>query len=116
MYLSDIFLEMVSFFLFFGKVSYDVFSGWNSFLWGSFMGESILFFYEDGFNFFDKKVCFVLSDWVEFVVFFEEYDLYINNGWMFEYFYEGNMINKLKGIQFKVFDVFVEVLLEFAVE
>lgn len=58
----------------------------------------MLLFYVDGFNFSDKKVCFVLLYWVFFVEFSEEYDLYINNGRMLEYFYEGNMINKLSGI------------------
>ncbi|MFT7821053.1 formate dehydrogenase subunit alpha [Bacillus siamensis] len=106
---SDIFSEMASLSPLFGKASYDVLTGWNSFLWGSFTGESTPLLYEDGFNFPDKKARFALSDWVEPAVFPEEYDLHINNGRMLEHFHEGNMTNKSKGIQSKVPDVFVEV-------
>ena len=113
---SDIFSEMASLSPLFGKASYDVLSGWNSFLWGSFTGESTPLPYEDGFNFPDKKARFALSDWVEPAVFPEEYDLHINNGRMLEHFHEGNMTNKSKGIQSKVPDVFVEVSPELAAE
>ncbi|WP_377803177.1 formate dehydrogenase subunit alpha [Bacillus amyloliquefaciens] len=113
---SDIFSEMASLSPLFGKASYDVLSGWNSFLWGSFTGESTQLLYEDGFNFPDKKARFALSDWVEPAVFPEEYDLHINNGRMLEHFHEGNMTNKSKGIQSKVPDVFVEVSPELAAE
>lgn len=113
---SDIFSEMASLSPLFGKASYDVLSGWNSFLWGSFTGESTPLLYEDGFNFPDKKARFALSDWVEPAVFPEEYDLHINNGRMLEHFHEGNMTNKSKGIQSKVPDVFVEVSPELAAE
>ncbi|TRW39104.1 formate dehydrogenase subunit alpha [Bacillus sp. PW192] len=113
---SDIFSEMASLSPLFGKASYDVLSGWNSFLWGSFTGESTPLLYEDGFNFPDKKARFALSDWVEPAVFPEEYDLHINNGRMLEHFHEGNMTNKSKGIQSKVPDVFVEVSPELAGE
>lgn len=40
----------------------------------------------------------MIVDWVCLVEFLVEFDFYINNGCMFEYFYEGNMINKLIGI------------------
>ncbi|MGD2434805.1 formate dehydrogenase subunit alpha [Bacillus velezensis] len=113
---SDIFSEMASLSPLFGKASYDVLSGWNSFLWGSFTGESTPLLYEDGFNFPDKKARFALSDWVEPAVFPEEYDLHINNGRMLEHFHEGNMTNKSKGIQSKVPHVFVEVSPELAAE
>ncbi|ATY30504.1 formate dehydrogenase subunit alpha [Bacillus velezensis] len=113
---SDIFSEMASLSPLFGKASYDVLNGWNSFLWGSFTGESTPLLYEDGFNFPDKKARFALSDWVEPAVFPEEYDLHINNGRMLEHFHEGNMTNKSKGIQSKVPDVFVEVSPELAAE
>ncbi|POO71181.1 formate dehydrogenase subunit alpha [Bacillus amyloliquefaciens] len=113
---SDIFSEMASLSPLFGKASYDILSGWNSFLWGSFTGESTPLLYEDGFNFPDKKARFALSDWVEPAVFPEEYDLHINNGRMLEHFHEGNMTNKSKGIQSKVPDVFVEVSPELAAE
>ncbi|MGX4201744.1 formate dehydrogenase subunit alpha [Bacillus sp. JK74] len=113
---SDIFSEMASLSPLFGKASYDVLSGWNSFLWGSFTGENTPLLYEDGFNFPDKKARFALSDWVEPAVFPEEYDLHINNGRMLEHFHEGNMTNKSKGIQSKVPDVFVEVSPELAAE
>ncbi len=113
---SDIFSEMASLSPLFGKASYDVLSGWNSFLWGSFTGESTPLLYEDGFNFPDKKARFALSDWVEPAVFPEEYDLHINNGRMLEHFHEGNMTNKSKGIQSKVPYVFVEVSPELAAE
>ncbi|MBR7879106.1 formate dehydrogenase subunit alpha [Bacillus velezensis] len=113
---SDIFSEMASLSPLFGKASYDVLSGWNSFLWGSFTGESTPLLYEDGFNFPDKKARFALSDWVEPAIFPEEYDLHINNGRMLEHFHEGNMTNKSKGIQSKVPDVFVEVSPELAAE
>ncbi|WP_416653859.1 formate dehydrogenase subunit alpha [Bacillus amyloliquefaciens] len=113
---SDIFSEMASLSPLFGKASYDVLDGWNSFLWGSFTGESTPLLYEDGFNFPDKKARFALSDWVEPAVFPEEYDLHINNGRMLEHFHEGNMTNKSKGIQSKVPDVFVEVSPELAAE
>ncbi|MCP6681962.1 formate dehydrogenase subunit alpha [Bacillus nakamurai] len=113
---SDIFSEMASLSPLFGKASYDVIEGWNSFLWGSFTGESTPLLYEDGFNFPDKKARFALSDWVEPAVFPEEYDLHINNGRMLEHFHEGNMTNKSKGIQSKVPDVFVEVSPELAAE
>ncbi len=113
---SDIFSEMASLSPLFGKASYDVLSGWNSFLWGSFTGESTPLLYEDGFNFPDKKARFALSDWVEPAVFPEVYDLHINNGRMLEHFHEGNMTNKSKGIQSKVPDVFVEVSPELAAE
>ncbi|QKF35601.1 formate dehydrogenase subunit alpha [Bacillus velezensis] len=113
---SDIFSEMASLSPLFGKASYDVLTGWNSFLWGSFTGESTPLLYEDGFNFPDKKARFALSDWVEPAVFPEEYDLHINNGRMLEHFHEGNMTNKSKGIQSKVPDVFVEVSPELAAE
>ena len=113
---SDIFSEMASLSPLFGKASYDVLSGWNSFLWGSFTGESTPLLYEDGFNFPDKKARFALSDWVEPAVFPEEYDLHINNGRMLEHFHEGNMTNKSKGIQSKVPEVFVEVSPELAAE
>ncbi|WP_441394793.1 formate dehydrogenase subunit alpha [Bacillus velezensis] len=113
---SDIFSEMASLSPLFGKASYDVLSGWNSFLWGSFTGESTPLLYEDGFNFPDKKARFALSDWVEPAVFPEEYDLHINNGRMLEHFHEGNMTNKSKGIQSKVPGVFVEVSPELAAE
>nr|WP_301296507.1 formate dehydrogenase subunit alpha [Bacillus velezensis] len=113
---SDIFSEMASLSPLFGKASYDVLSGWNSFLWGSITGESTPLLYEDGFNFPDKKARFALSDWVEPAVFPEEYDLHINNGRMLEHFHEGNMTNKSKGIQSKVPDVFVEVSPELAAE
>ncbi|MEC5260982.1 formate dehydrogenase subunit alpha [Bacillus amyloliquefaciens] len=113
---NDIFSEMASLSPLFGKASYDVLSGWNSFLWGSFTGESTPLLYEDGFNFPDKKARFALSDWVEPAVFPEEYDLHINNGRMLEHFHEGNMTNKSKGIQSKVPDVFVEVSPELAAE
>ena len=113
---SDIFSEMASLSPLFGKASYDVLSGWNSFLWGSFTGESTPLLYEDGFNFPDKKARFALSDWVEPAVFPEEYDLHINNGRMLEHFHKGNMTNKSKGVQSKVPDVFVEVSPELAAE
>lgn len=113
---SDIFSEMASLSPLFGKASYDVLEGWNSFLWGSFTGESTPLLYENGFNFPDKKARFALNDWVEPAVFPEEYDLHINNGRMLEHFHEGNMTNKSKGIQSKVPDVFVEVSPELAAE
>lgn len=113
---SDIFSEMASLSPLFGKASYDVLEGWNSFLWGSFTGESTPLLYEDGFNFPDKKARFALADWVEPAVFPAEYDLHINNGRMLEHFHEGNMTNKSKGIQSKVPDVFVEISPELAKE
>ncbi|MCC2116744.1 formate dehydrogenase subunit alpha [Bacillus halotolerans] len=113
---SDIFSEMASLSPLFGKASYEVLEGWNTFLWGSFTGESTPLLYEDGFNFPDKKARFALSDWTEPAAFPEEYDLHINNGRMLEHFHEGNMTNKSKGIQSKVPNVFVEVSPELAQE
>lgn len=52
---SDIFSEMASLSPLFAKASYEVLEGWNSFLWGSFTGESTPLLYEDGFNFLTKK-------------------------------------------------------------
>ncbi len=52
---SDIFSEMASLSPLFGKASYEVLEGWNSFLWGAYSGESTPLLYEDGFNFPDKK-------------------------------------------------------------
>lgn len=113
---SDIFSEMASLSPLFAKASYEVLEGWNSFLWGSFTGESTPLLYEDGFNFPDKKARFALSDWTEPAAFPEEYDLHINNGRMLEHFHEGNMTNKSKGIQAKVPNVFVEISPELAQE
>lgn len=113
---SDIFSEMASLSPLFGKASYEVLEGWNSFLWGSFSGESTPLLYEDGFQFPDKKARFALSDWTEPAAFPEEYDLHINNGRMLEHFHEGNMTNKSKGIQAKVPNVFVEISPELAQE
>ncbi|MCY9410720.1 formate dehydrogenase subunit alpha, partial [Bacillus inaquosorum] len=113
---SDIFSEMASLSPLFGKASYEVLEGWNSFLWGSYSGESTPLLYEDGFNFPDKKARFALSDWTEPAAFPEEYDLHINNGRMLEHFHEGNMTNKSKGIQAKVPNVFVEISPELAQE
>lgn len=113
---SDIFSEMASLSPLFSKASYEVLEGWNSFLWGSFSGESTPLLYEDGFQFPDKKARFALSDWTEPAAFPEEYDLHINNGRMLEHFHEGNMTNKSKGIQAKVPNVFVEISPELAQE
>lgn len=113
---SDIFSEMASLSPLFSKASYEVLEGWNSFLWGSFSGESTPLLYEDGFHFPDKKARFALSDWTEPAAFPEEYDLHINNGRMLEHFHEGNMTNKSKGIQAKVPNVFVEISPELAQE
>jgi formate dehydrogenase major subunit len=70
----------------------------------------------DGFNFPDGKARFALSDWVEPVVYDDEFDLHINNGRMLEHFHEGNLTNKSAGIQSKVPEVFVEVSPELAKE
>lgn len=113
---SDIFSEMASLSPLFAKASYEVLEGWNSFLWGSYSGESTPLLYEDGFNFPDRKARFALSDWTEPAAFPEEYDLHINNGRMLEHFHEGNMTNKSKGIQAKVPNVFVEISPELAQE
>ncbi len=113
---SEIYDEMVKLTPLFGGASYEVLEGWNSFLWGSFTGESTPLLYVDGFNFPDKKARFALSDWVEPAEFPAEYDLHINNGRMLEHFHEGNMTNKSKGIQSKVPEIFVEVSPELAKE
>ncbi|OKL37467.1 formate dehydrogenase subunit alpha [Domibacillus mangrovi] len=113
---SEIFAEMASLSPLFGGANYEVLEGWNSFLWGSFEGESTPLLYMDGFNFPDKKARFALSDWIIPAKFPKEYDLHINNGRMLEHFHEGNMTNKSKGIQSKVPEVFVEVSPELAKE
>lgn len=113
---SDIFAEMASLSPIFGKASYEVLEGWNSFFWGSLDGSSTPLLYIDGFNFPDKKARFALSDWVLPAEFPEEYDLHINNGRMLEHFHEGNLTNKSKGIQAKVPEIFVEVSPELAEE
>lgn len=113
---SDIFDEMASLSPLFAQANYSSLEGWNSFLWGSLEGESTPLLYVDGFNFPDKKARFALSDWVEPVVFPEEYDLHINNGRLLEHFHEGNMTNKSKGIQSKLPETFVEVSPELAKE
>ncbi|MDQ0242643.1 formate dehydrogenase major subunit [Bacillus fengqiuensis] len=113
---SDIYDEMASLSPLFSGANYEVLEGWNSFLWGSFTGESTPLLYVDGFNFPDKKARFALSDWVLPAEFPEEYDLHINNGRMLEHFHEGNMTNKSKGIQAKVPEIFVEVSPELAKE
>lgn len=113
---SDIFDEMASLSPIFKEANYDVLKDWGSFLWGSLDGESTELLYVDGFNFPDKKARFALSDWVEPVVFPEEYDLHINNGRMLEHFHEGNLTNKSEGIQAKVPEIFVEVSPELATE
>ncbi|OIK05195.1 formate dehydrogenase subunit alpha [Bacillus sp. MUM 13] len=113
---SDIYDEMASLSPLFSGANYEVLEGWNSFLWGSFEGESTPLLYVDGFNFPDKKARFALSDWVLPAEFPEEYDLHINNGRMLEHFHEGNMTNKSKGIQSKVPEIFVEVSPELAKE
>ena len=106
---SEIFAEMASLSPIFSQASYASMEGWNSFLWGSLDGASTPLLYVDGFNFPDKKARFALSNWIEPVVFPEEYDLHINNGRLLEHFHEGNMTNKSSGIQSKLPQTFVEV-------
>ncbi|ANU23211.1 formate dehydrogenase subunit alpha [Planococcus donghaensis] len=106
---SEIFAEMASLSPLFAKADYTNMEGWDSFLWGSLEGESTPLLYVDGFNFPDKKARFALSDWVEPVVFPQEYDLHINNGRLLEHFHEGNMTDKSKGILSKLPETFVEV-------
>ncbi|MBB5181228.1 formate dehydrogenase major subunit [Planomicrobium koreense] len=113
---SEIFAEMASLSPLFSQADYASMEGWNSFLWGSLDGSSTPLLYVDGFNFPDKKARFALSDWVEPVVFPEEYDLHINNGRLLEHFHEGNMTNKSSGIQSKLPETFVEVSPELAAE
>ncbi|WP_394121936.1 formate dehydrogenase subunit alpha [Planococcus donghaensis] len=113
---SEIFAEMASLSPLFAKADYASMEGWNSFLWGSLEGESTPLLYVDGFNFPDKKARFALSDWVEPVVFPEEYDLHINNGRLLEHFHEGNMTDKSKGIISKLPETFVEVSPQLAKE
>jgi len=106
---SEIFAEMASLSPLFAKADYTNMEGWDSFLWGSLEGESTPLLYVDGFNFPDKKARFALSDWIEPVVFPQEYDLHINNGRLLEHFHEGNMTDKSKGILSKLPETFVEV-------
>ncbi|TAA73028.1 formate dehydrogenase subunit alpha [Planococcus salinarum] len=106
---SEIFAEMASLSPLFSQANYASMGGWSSFLWGSLTGESTPLLYVDGFNFPDKKARFALSNWIEPVVFPEEYDLHINNGRLLEHFHEGNMTNKSSGIQSKLPETFVEV-------
>ena len=106
---SEIFAEMASLSPLFSQANYASMGGWSSFLWGSLTGESTPLLYVDGFNFPDKKARFALSNWIEPVVFPEEYDLHINNGRLLEHFHEGNMTNKSAGIQSKLPETFVEV-------
>ncbi|EGA91076.1 formate dehydrogenase subunit alpha [Planococcus donghaensis MPA1U2] len=106
---SEIFAEMASLSPLFAKADYTNMEGWDSFLWGSLEGESTPLLYVDGFNFPDKKARFALSDWVEPVVFPQEYDLHINNGRLLEHFHEGNMTDRSKGILSKLPETFVEV-------
>ncbi|WP_223642968.1 formate dehydrogenase subunit alpha [Planococcus sp. 4-30] len=113
---SEIFAEMASLSPLFAKADYASMEGWNSFLWGSLEGESTPLLYVDGFNFPDKKARFALSDWVEPVVFPEEYDLHINNGRLLEHFHEGNMTDKSRGIISKLPETFVEVSPQLAKE
>ncbi|EIM05232.1 Molybdopterin oxidoreductase family protein [Planococcus antarcticus DSM 14505] len=113
---SEIFAEMASLSPLFAKADYTNMEGWNSFLWGSLEGESTPLLYVDGFNFPDKKARFALSDWVEPVVFPEEYDLHINNGRLLEHFHEGNMTDKSRGIISKLPETFVEVSPQLAKE
>ncbi|TWT27230.1 formate dehydrogenase subunit alpha [Planomicrobium sp. CPCC 101110] len=111
---SDIFAEMASLTPIFSQASYEGLEGWNSFLWGSLDGASTPLLYVDGFNFPDKKARFALSDWVEPVVFPEEFDLHINNGRLLEQFHEGNLSDKSRGIHQKMPQNFVEVSPELA--
>ncbi len=113
---SEIFAEMASLSPLFSQADYASMEGWNSFLWGSLDGSSTPLLYVDGFNFPDKRARFALSDWVEPVVFPEEYDLHINNGRLLEHFHEGNMTNKSAGINSKLPGTFVEVSPALALE
>lgn len=113
---SEIFAEMASLSPLFSQADYASMEGWNSFLWGSLDGASTPLLYVDGFNFPDKRARFALSDWVEPVVFPEEYDLHINNGRLLEHFHEGNMTNKSSGINSKLPGTFVEVSPSLAAE
>ncbi|WP_305728825.1 molybdopterin oxidoreductase family protein, partial [Planococcus faecalis] len=113
---SEIFAEMASLSPLFAKADYTNMEGWDSFLWGSLEGESTPLLYVDGFNFPDKKARFALSDWVEPVVFPQEYDLHINNGRLLEHFHEGNMTDKSRGILSKLPETFVEVSPQLAKE
>ncbi len=113
---SEIFAEMASLSPLFSQADYASMEGWNSFLWGSLDGASTPLLYVDGFNFPDKRARFALSDWVEPVVFPEEYDLHINNGRLLEHFHEGNMTNKSAGINSKLPGTFVEVSPALALE
>ncbi|AQQ54109.1 formate dehydrogenase subunit alpha [Planococcus lenghuensis] len=113
---GDIFEEMASLTPLFAQADYAALEGWNSFLWGSLTGESTPLLYVDGFNFPDKKARFALSDWVEPVVYPEEFDLHINNGRLLEHFHEGNLTDRSAGIHEKIPENFVEVSPELAKE
>ncbi|MDN7242261.1 formate dehydrogenase subunit alpha [Planococcus sp. N028] len=111
---SDIFDEMASLAPLFSQANYDVLEGWNSFQWGSLDGSHTPVLYLDGFNFEDKKARFSLFEWVQPVVFPDEYDLHINNGRLLEQFHEGNLSDKSRGIHQKMPQTFVEVSPELA--
>ncbi|GMA62165.1 formate dehydrogenase subunit alpha [Alicyclobacillus fastidiosus] len=113
---SEIFAEMASLTPFFSGCNYDVLEGWSSFHWGSTDGKNTPVLYTDGFNFPDKKARLALFGYVPPVEFPDEFDLTLDNGRLLEQFHEGNLTNKVGGINYKLPEVFVEISPELAKE
>ena len=96
-------------------VNYERLEGYNSLQWPvAEDGTDEPTLYMNGFNFENKKAKFFPLTFDNFYKESEEYDLHVNNGRLLEHFHEGNMTYRVKGLEYKMPNAFVEVSPELA--
>ncbi|MFC4076649.1 formate dehydrogenase subunit alpha [Salinithrix halophila] len=91
-------------------VTWERLDGYQSLQWPvHFDGSDTPLLYTDGFPRPGAKARFLPVSWTEPLRFSEEYDLHLNNGRMLEHFHEGNMTQRVPGLEEKVPKTYVEI-------
>ncbi|PWI57021.1 formate dehydrogenase subunit alpha [Sulfoacidibacillus thermotolerans] len=94
----------------FAGVTYERLTGYQSLVWPVAPdGSDTPLLYTDGFAFPDQKARLAEPNWIPPIPMSDEFDLIVNNGRLLEHFHEGNMTNKVQGLNHKVPGTFVEV-------
>lgn len=114
---SEIMEEAASLTPLFAGVNYDRLQGYNSLQWPvNADGTDTPLLFEKEFALPGGKAKLYPVEWTQPKEFGEEYDLHVNNGRLLEYFHEGNLTYKSKGITGKTPSTFLEVSPELAKE
>jgi len=115
---SEIMAELASLSPLYAGCSYERLEGYNTLQWPVDPdGKDQPLLYTDGFAFPDKKArLYPLSYHEPTDPPDSEFDLFLNNGRQLEHFHEGNMTNRVPGIQLETPESYVEISPELAHE